>query len=248
VLLGGAVLYYNATLRLRMFHADFSLDVNRIRDLLRLGLPAATQILFELAAFTGAAVLAGKIGAIPLAAHQIALNCAAASYMVPLGISSATAVRTGNAWGRGKPGEAHRAGHAGIVLGCGFMACCAIVFLAIPKPLARIFSPDPAVVQAGASLLLIAAAFQLFDGLQIVMTGALRGIGNTRLPMLANLFGYWAFGLPVGWWLGLRLGMGVFGIWIGLCVGLIAVALVLFAAWEMRFRTAESKRSISVSN
>lgn len=236
VVLASAVLFYNARLHLRMSSTDFRVDLERIKSLLKLGLPAATQILFEIAAFTAAAVLAGRLGALPLAAHQIALNCAATSYMVPLGISAATAVRTGTAWGRRKPFEAHRAGHAGIVLGCSFMALCAVAFLVFPRALARIFSPDPIVVAAGARLLLVAAAFQLFDGLQIVMTGGLRGIGNTRLPMLANLGGYWMIGLPIGWWLGFHAGFGVFGIWIGLCVGLIAISLVLFCAWELRFR------------
>lgn len=241
--LAAALLYYNRLDHLHLGKASMRIDLHRIRQLLALGLPAATQIFFELAIFGFTGVLAGKIGPLPLAAHQIALNCAALSYMVPLGISSAAAVRTGSAWGRGNRAEAHRAGRAAVLIGCGFMALSALAFVLFPRPLARIFSPDPAVIAAGAQLLLIAAAFQLFDGLQIVMTGALRGIGNTRLPMLTNLFGYWALGLPIGAVLCFHFGLGVAGLWIGLSIGLIAIGLTLFIAWERTFagiRTANA--------
>jgi MATE family multidrug resistance protein len=247
-LLVAAVVYYNHRDRLGLGHAALRIDPGRIRKLLELGAPAATQIFFEIAVFSFTGVLAGKLGALPLAAHQIALNCAALSYMVPLGISSAAAVRTGHAWGRKQPQQAHRAGHAAILLGCGFMAVSAVLFLMVPRTFARIFSPDSAVVVAGAKLLLIAAAFQLFDGLQIVMTGALRGIGNTRLPMLANFIGYWTLGLPLGALLCFRFKLGVFGLWIGLCVGLISIALILFAAWERRFQKVGSKKYELVSS
>jgi multidrug resistance protein, MATE family len=247
-LLVAAVLYYNRRDRLGLGHASMGVDLARIRSLLALGAPAATQIFFEIAVFSFTGVLAGKLGALPLAAHQIALNCAALSYMVPLGISSAAAVRTGNAWGRNQPQQAHRAGHAAILLGCGFMALSAVLFLTVPRAFARIFSPDVAVVTAGAQLLLIAAAFQLFDGLQIVMTGALRGIGNTRLPMLANFIGYWVLGLPLGALLCFHLGLGVFGLWIGLCAGLIFIGLILFVAWERRFQKVRSEQYEIVSS
>lgn len=243
-ILAVALFYYNRRDHLQLGKASLTIDLDRIRRLLALGLPAATQILFELAVFGFTGVLAAKIGALPLAAHQIALNCAALSYMVPLGISSAAAVRTGNAWGRGNRAEAHHAGRAAVLIGCGFMAISALVFLLFPRALARIFSPDPAVIAAGAQLLLIAAAFQLFDGLQIVMTGALRGIGNTRLPMLANLFGYWAFGLPIGAILCFHFKLGVSGLWIGLSMGLIAIGLTLFTAWERKFSTGSTSETV----
>jgi MATE family multidrug resistance protein len=240
--LAAALFYYNRVDRLHLRRTDPSLDWPRIKRLLQLGGPAATQIFLEIAVFSFTGILAGKLGALPLAAHQIALQCAALSYMVPLGVSAAAAVRTGNAWGRGELREAHHAGRAAVVLGCGFMALAAILFVLIPRPLARIFSPDPQVVAMGARLLLVAAAFQLFDGLQTVATGALRGIGSTQLPMISNFIGYWIIGLPIGAVLCFHWGLGVFGLWIGLCIGLIVISVVLFGAWEKRFAEREGTR------
>ena len=167
-------------------------------DLLSLGTPAATQILLEISAFSAATAFCAKLGPVPLSGHEIALNCAAFTYMVPLGISSAAAVRVGYQLGRGNPAKAHLAGWSAILLGAGFMAFMGLIFVTLPQSIARIFTPDPTVVQVGAKLLLVAAAFQLFDGLQTVATGALRGSGDTRSPMFANLIAYWFIGLPAG--------------------------------------------------
>ncbi len=248
LLLLGAVVYYDLRDRLQFWSSSWRIDFLRLRRLLGLGLPAASQILFEIAVFTATGILAGKLGALPLAAHQIALNCAACSYMVPLGIASAAAVRTGNAWGRGDERSAHRAGHAAILLGCGFMLIAAIAFWWQPRAFARIFSPDQKVIAAGAQLMLIAAVFQLFDGLQAVMTGALRGIGDTSLPMFTSLVGYWALGLPVGALLCFHFHLGVVGLWIGLCIALVAVSLTLFVAWERRFRHLPAISASMISN
>jgi MATE family multidrug resistance protein len=120
------------------------------------------------------------------------------------------------------------------MLGAAFMACSGLVFVSIPKVIARAFSPDPAVVRVGATLLLVAAAFQLFDGVQVVTTGALRGAGDTKTPMLANLVAYWFIGIPLGYFLCFRLGWGALGIWIGLCVGLMIIGSALLVAWHKR--------------
>jgi MATE family multidrug resistance protein len=213
-------------------------NVARARRVLALGFPAAMQILLEIGVFSVVSALIGKIGAVPLAAHQIALNCASFTYMVPLGISSAAAVRVGNALGRGDRIGAREAGWMSIALGAGFMAFAGVVLVAAPRSIARAFTPDPAVIAAAATLLVIAAAFQLFDGLQTVATGALRGAGDTRTPMLANLFAYWFIGLPIGYWFGVRLKWGAAGLWTGLCIGLILLGTILLLIWRSKLRGA----------
>ena len=215
---------------------EMRIDLGRIWDLLKLGTPAATQILLEIGAFSAATALIAKLGPVPLSGHEIALNCAALTFMVPLGISSAAAVRVGHQIGRGDPTRAHLAGWSAILLGAGFMATMGLVFVSFPHQIARIYSPDPTVIFVGARLLLVAAAFQLFDGLQTVATGALRGSGDTRTPMFANLIAYWFIGLPAGYLLCFHLGWGAFGVWIGLCVGLMMIGTVLLFAWHKRLK------------
>jgi MATE family multidrug resistance protein len=210
------------------------IDLRRVAALLKLGAPAATQIVLEIGAFSAATALIARLGPVPLSGHEIALNCAALSFMVPLGISSAAAVRVGQQLGRKDPEGARRAGWSAIILGAGFMTCSGLVFVSIPTWIARLFSPDPMVIRTGARLLLVAAAFQLFDGLQTVATGALRGSGDTRTPMLANLVAYWLIGLPVGYFLCFKLGWGAVGIWIGLCGGLMMIGSALLLAWHKR--------------
>jgi MATE family multidrug resistance protein len=210
------------------------IDLRRIAALLKLGLPAAGQIVMEIGAFSAATALIAKLGPVPLSGHEIALNMAALSFMVPLGISSAAAVRVGQQLGRKDPAGARRAGWSAIVLGGAFMTCSGLVFVSIPTWIARLFSPDPIVIRTGARLLLVAAAFQLFDGLQTVATGALRGSGDTRTPMLANFIAYWFIGLPLGYVLCFKLGWGAVGVWIGLCVGLILIGSALLLTWHRR--------------
>lgn len=211
-------------------------DWSRLRSLIRIGLPAATQILLEIGAFGAAAVLAGRLTPVALASHQIALNCAAVSFMIPLGISSAAAVAVGQAIGRGDPRDARRSGFIAIVLACAFMLCSAAVFLLAPQPILRIYTNDPGILRTGAGLLTLAALFQLFDGTQTVATGALRGIGNTRVPMLVNLGGYWLFGLPVGYILCFHFRFGVYGLWWGLTLALIVIACALLYSWNRHSR------------
>jgi MATE family multidrug resistance protein len=210
------------------------IDLHRIWALLKLGAPAATQILLEIGAFGAATALVAKLGAVPLSGHEIALNCAALTFMVPLGISSAAAVRVGQQLGRKDAVGARRAGWSAIMLGATFMTCSGLVFVSIPTLIARLFSPDPLVIRTGAKLLLVAAAFQLFDGLQTVATGALRGAGDTNTPMLANFIAYWLIGLPAGYVLCFRFGWGALGIWIGLCGGLMIIGSALLFAWHRR--------------
>ena len=211
-------------------------DWVRLQRLIRIGLPAATQILLEISAFGAAAVLAGRLAPVALASHQIALNCAAVSFMVPLGISSAAAVAVGQAIGRGDPRDARRCGFIAIALACTFMACSALVFFLIPGPILHVYTNDPGILRIGTGLLALAALFQLFDGIQTVATGALRGTGNTSTPMLVNLGGYWLFGLPIGYVLCFHYGFGVYGLWWGLTLALIVIALLLLYSWQRHSR------------
>ncbi|MBV9341857.1 MAG: MATE family efflux transporter [Acidobacteria bacterium] len=211
-----------------------AVDARRIGALLRLGVPAAGQIVLEMAAFSTAAALCAKLGALALSGHQIALNCAAFTFMVPLGISSAASVRVGQQLGRRDPQGARRAGWSAILLGAAFMACAGLAFVSAPRWIARVFSPDPEVIRVGARLLVVAAAFQLFDGLQVVTTGALRGAGDTRTALFANLLAYWLIGIPLGYYLCFRLGWGAVGVWIGLCIGVMMVGSALLIAWHRK--------------
>jgi MATE family multidrug resistance protein len=153
-----------------------------------------------------------------------------------MGVSSAGAVRVGQAIGRGDRRGAAEAGWAALALGAGFMALAGLTFVVTPRPIITAFTRDAAVVAVGVSLLRVAAAFQLFDGLQVVTTGVMRGLGDTRTPMLCNLAGHWGLGLPLGYALCFGLGLGVVGVWMGLSAGLIAVGAVLLAIWTRRVR------------
>ncbi len=243
----GTVVYVESKRGLAEWISNARLDLQRIWDLLSLGTPAATQILLEIGAFSGATALCAKLGTVPLSGHEIALNCAAFTFMVPLGVSSAAAVRVGYQLGRGDPARARLAGWSAIVLGAAFMASMGVLFVCFSKPIARVFSPDPTVIRVGAKLLLVAAAFQLFDGVQTVATGALRGSGDTRTPMLANLIAYWFIGLPAGYVLCFLWGWGALGIWIGLCAGLMMIGSALLVSWHKRLRPGrlESRDTIS---
>ena len=236
LVLVGALLYFNKRKQLGLFDPGVRIELRRMWDLLKLGLPAATQILLEIGVFTIATAFIAKLGPFPLAGHQIALNAASFTYMVPLGISSAAAVRVGHAVGRRDPVAARHAGWTAIAVGAAFMAFAAILFITIPTWIARIFSPDPRVIRIGVTLLLVAAAFELFDGIQTVATGALRGLGDTHTPMITNLVSYWVIGLPVGYALCFHFGWGAVGMWIGLCLGLILIGSILLFMWNQRTR------------
>jgi MATE family multidrug resistance protein len=196
-----------------------------------LGLPAAVQAGLEVGVFAAATTLAGRFAPAAVAAHQIAMNMAAVSFMVPLGLASAAAVRVGHAVGRKDPVGTAGSGWTAIIIGVGFMAFAATVFVAAGRHLVGAFSSDASVIAVGVVLLRVAAVFQLFDGLQGVTTGVLRGVGDTHTPMIWNLAGHWAFGLPLGYWLAFRRGWNVFGLWVGLSAGLIVVGLVLLVVW-----------------
>jgi MATE family multidrug resistance protein len=202
-----------------------------LRRLAALGLPAAGQISLEVGVFAMASALASRLTPAALAAHQIALNLAGLTFMIPLGVSAAAAVRVGHAVGARRPDAVRRAGWVAIGSVVVVMSASALVFLLAPHLLVGLFTRDRAVLATSASLLAVAAMFQIFDGLQVVATGVLRGLGNTHTPMIWNLIGHWAVGLPLGWWLCFRGGWDVVGLWLGLSAGLVIVAIVLVRRW-----------------
>src|SRR5215469_3247671 len=216
----------------------------KLRQLVRLGAPAAGQILLEVGAWNLATFTAGFLTPVALATHAIALNYASLTYMVPLGISAAAAVGVGHAIGAEDPARARRAGWLALALGTGFMLLAGIVFFVIPRPLIALYTTDPRVLAVGPSLLWIAAAFQIFDGIQTVSTGALRGLGETRAPMWANLVGYWVLGLPLGFFLCFVLKWGVYGLWIGLTVALVIISTMLLLRWNKDSRHRAEIRAL----
>jgi MATE family multidrug resistance protein len=219
-----------------LLHISMKPDFERMKKLVRLGVPAGCQISLEVGVFAAATALAGRLSPVILAGHQIVLNCASVTYMVPLGIGSAAAVRVGHAVGRGDLPAARRAGWTAILLGAAFMTLAGIVFVVAPRAILRIYTANQLIIAAGVPLFAIAAAFQLFDGIQTVSTGALRGAGNTHAPMIANLVGYWVIGLPLGYWLCFSIGWGAVGLWVGLCCALILIGSALLAAWARTLR------------
>ena len=209
----------------------------RLIRLAQLGFPAASQMAAEFGVFAMATALAGSLDPVASASHQIAINLAGVTFMVPLGLGSAGAVRVGHAIGARDLTRAAAAGWTAIALGAGFMVAMGVVFFAVPDYLIGLFTTDARVLALGSSLLFIAAVFQLFDGIQGVVTGTLRGLGETRAPMVANLAGHWLVGLPVSYLLCFVVGWGVAGLWWGLTVGLVLVSIALIQVWRREIRT-----------
>jgi len=208
--------------------------IEPLRRMLRIGLPIGVQYLLEYGAFAAAALLMGVLGTTQMAAHQIAINLASFTFMVPLGVSTATAVLVGHAIGAGDEAQARRSAIAGIFIGATFMCASALTFLLFPGALARSYTSDAAVVLLAATLIPIAGVFQVFDGVQAVAAGVLRGIGDTHAPAIINVVGFWLIGLPVSWVLAFQLGGGAVGLWWGIVVGLAAVALILLGRVRVR--------------
>ncbi len=220
--------------RLQRGSATF-LDFARLRmkgllEIVGLGLPVSLMLALEYWAFAISSLWAGWLGETELAAHSIALNVASVTYMVPLGIGLGASARVGNLIGAGEPRAAQRAAWVALTLGGAVMVCFALLFIAGRWVLPQAFTVDPAVIALAATLLPIAAAFELFDGLQVVGSGVLRGMGRTRPATVFNFIGYYVLGLPLAYWLGRPERLGLVGIWWGLALGLAVVA-ALTVAW-----------------
>lgn len=203
---------------------------------LKLGAPIGIAHFLEYANFGGIALLMGLLGTAEIAAHQVAINIASLTFMVPAGVGAAAAVLVGNAVGRGDPVGARRAAVASLFWGAGFMCVSALVMLAIPGMLAGVYTRDDAVLAIAIVLLPIAGVFQVFDGLQVVGAGVLRGVGDTRVPMIAGLAGFWLIGFPISVYLGLFTEAGAAGLWWGFVAGLASVACLLLFRIRSRFR------------
>lgn len=209
-------------------------DRKALGRMMRIGTPIGLQHQLELGIFAFTAIMMGWIGLITQAGHMVALHLAALTFMVPLGISGAAGVRVGQAVGRGDADGVRRAAVLSFVLGTGVMAVFAVVFLLVPEVLARIWTPKTDVLAVAVLLIPIAGVFQVFDGAQVVAIGILRGLGDTRTPVVTAILGFWLIGFPVGFGLAFGLDWGAEGLWWGLVAGLAAVAIAL--GWRVRMR------------
>jgi len=215
-----------------------------IRRVLRVGLPTALQVTAEVGIFALVALLAGRIGTVDLAAHQLVITLASFTFTVALGVSTAGSVRVGLAVGARDRQAVRRAGHATFIGAAMVMAVGAMLFMSIPRLLARMLTNQPAVIAASLPLFFVAGLFQLSDGLQAAGIGALRGAADTKFAFISNLIGYWIVGLPLSLLLGFRLGMGVIGLWWGFVAGLTTVAILVF----LRFQALSANEIIPVAN
>ena len=214
-------------------------DPRTLSELLHIGLPMGITLLMEGGLFVAVALVIGRLGTDIVASHQVALNVASIAFMVPLGLALATTVRVGHAVGRNDVVGIRHAALAGFALALGTQCVSAGVMATVPHAIASLYTSDTAVVALAAQLLLLAALFQFSDGIQVVANGALRGLKDTRVPMVITLIAYWGFGMPIGWWLAFHHDMGARGMWIGLIAGLSAAAVLLTTRfWRMSGRMA----------
>jgi MATE family, multidrug efflux pump len=208
-------------------------DARAFGRMLAVGVPIGLSFGLEIGAFACVLVFMGQLGALELSAHQVAISLASSSFMLPLAISMAASVRVGHAIGSGDGPGVRRACEAALVLGTLLMSLTAAAFLLVPGPLARLFTDLPEVLALAVTLIPIAGLFQVFDGLQGVALGCLRGMADTRVPMLVHLFGFWGVAIPMSAYLGLARGLGARGLWWGLALGLFSVALVqVWRVWS----------------
>lgn len=231
----------------RIFHNLQQIERRVLWDLVRVGAPIGVLITVESGLFAITTILMGLFGTVTLAAHQIALQTAAFTFMVPLGISYATTVRVGQLVGQGHLGSARVAGYVGIGLGAGFMLIAGLLFWMIPETIIALYldvhePENQAVVDQAKTLLGVAAIFQIADGVQVNAAGALRGLKDTQVPMLIGIFSYWCVGLTSGYGLGFWLGWGGVGLWWGLAIGLAIAALIL--TWRFSRASLKNDRPI----
>jgi MATE family multidrug resistance protein len=210
-------------------------NIDRLRSLqiLKIGAPVAMQYTFEISAFSGAAIIIGTIGYHEQAAHQIAINMAALTYMMASGVSAAAAIKSGNYFGSKDHQKLRHSAISSYHIVLAFMFITACIFAFGNNLLPWIYTSDRAVISIAAQLLIIASAFQLFDGAQVVGLGILRGMGDVNIPTLITFLAYWVIGLPVGYVLGIQLHWGVKGVWYGLVLGLLVAAILLFFRFQV---------------
>lgn len=220
---------------LQHFKLSF-IDKVRSIKILKIGAPVALQYSFEISAFSGAAILIGTIGAVEQAAHQIAINLASVTYMMASGIASAATIKTGNNFGKKNFNDLRKSALASYHVIIAFMSITAILFVCANNLLPFIYTEDQSVINIAAQLLIIAGFFQLFDGTQVVGLGVLRGLGDVNVPTIITFIAYWIIGIPLGYLLGIKLNLGVNGIWYGLTIGLLTASVLLFFRFQKRTR------------
>ncbi|APE27748.1 MATE family efflux transporter [Aurantiacibacter gangjinensis] len=223
-------------------------DWQRLAEIVRIGTPIAITVLAEAGVFGAAAFIMGRIGALELAAHTLAINLAAFAFQVPFGVGQAATIRVGYFYGARDAGGMGRAGWMGIAIGTGFMALSGLAMIVAPELLLSAYidvsAPEnAALVSTASALLLVAAAFALSDAVQSVAAGALRGLKDTRIPMWIAIFSYWVPGFGLAMWLGLATSLGASGVWIGLATGLTVAAALLLWRWKTRERLGLTQRS-----
>ena len=237
----GMAAYVLYALRFKNYWQGFNaikIRVERLKKLLNLGVPAGLQFIFEVGAFAAAVVMAGWLGTEPLAAHQIAINLSSLSYMMASGISAAATIRVGNQLGRRDIPMLIKAGRSAFVMSATFMAICGLIFIMGRELLPSLYIDEVPVIKIAATLLVIAAFFQISDGLQVVGLGALRGMEDVKVPTVITLFAYWVVGLPVGYLLGFHWQFGIQGVWYGLLIGLSLSAIMIL----LRFHFLTQKK------
>ena len=213
-----------------------NINFHVIKKILKLGIPSGFQYFFEIGAFTFAVIMVGWLGTKQLAAHQIAINLASISYMAVLGISAAGGIRVGNAVGRQNIFEIRTAGFSAVLLGICVMFLSGTVFIIFNRFLPTLYIDNIKVIDIASSLIIVAAFFQIFDGVQAVALGVLRGLTDVKIPTIITFISYWILGLPIAYLLGFILEFGVVGIWVGLLIGLMASAIMLTLRFNRKSR------------
>jgi len=212
-----------------------AIDIGPLLRMCKLGIPIGIQFFLEFGVFGAIGILMGTLGTIPMASHQVAINLASITFMMAVGVTQATTVLVGQAVGAGDSERARRSAGAGLLTAGSVMVFTGAMFLIFPRFLAGIYTPDLEVIGLAATLIPVAGIFQIFDGLQAVGSGVLRGVGDTLAPMIVNLVGFWLIGLPVSLYLAFPGGLGPLGLWWGMAAGLAAVALFLLIRVRIRF-------------
>jgi MATE family multidrug resistance protein len=207
----------------------------QMKALIRVGGPVALQHLFEVGAFAFAAIMMGWMSAAALAAHQIAITCAATTFMIALGIGMAACIRVGQAWGAGNYSDVRRIGFVALILGGSIMTACGVGLMTARHPIVKLFTDSPEVIAITVQLFVVAALFQLVDGIQVTAISSLRGLADVRIPAVVAILAYWVVAIPVGYILGFRTALGPAGIWIGLAIGLGVAAV--FLTWRFHHLT-----------
>lgn len=231
--------------RTRLFRKISPPHWPKIKELLKVGLPVGVAIGVEGSLFVTVALLMGSLGTTTVAGHQVAINFSALAFMIPLGMGLAATVRVGNAAGRGDLAQVRFRGWVAMGLVLITQAISATVMFTIPELIARVYTDEVAVISVAVSLLYLAAIFQLPDGIQACASGVLRGIKDTRGPMVITIIAYWFVGLPLGWWLGFSAGYGAEGMWVGLIAGLsVAAVLLVWRFYRKTLRGSDTGETI----